>query len=264
MAILSALFVIQRFAFKIYADLNLTVDDWMTLIAELACVPATVINIYGAAPSGIGRDFWTLTSDQRTNFFRNLYSLQLLYLAHVSLLKLALLAFFVRMFIGKNIRLVLVATITFVTLYGIGFVTIAAVQCTPVSFFWNMWDLEHEGHCIDSNVIAWTHAAINIALDIWMLAIPLYEIQRLNLDWKKKAGVALMFIVGALYVPISPYASACANRLVSLSSASCASSTLSVLALSHSTQRGTASTSCCGRQSRFTQASSVLACHPSA
>ncbi|KFA78590.1 hypothetical protein S40288_09088 [Stachybotrys chartarum IBT 40288] len=202
-AILSALFVVQRFAFKVYADITLAVDDWLTLITEIACVPATVIQIYGLVPNGVGLDFWTLTSDQRTTFFKNLYALQLLYLLHVSLLKLALLSFFVRMFIGKRIRWVLIGTIVFTSLYGIVFVTVAALQCSPVGFFWEQWDLQHEGHCMNSNAIAWIHAAISITLDIWMLAIPLWELKRLNLDWKKKAGVALMFIVGTFVTVIS-------------------------------------------------------------
>lgn len=39
---------------------------------------------------------------------------------------------------------------------------------------------------------------MSIALDVWMLAIPLWQLRGLKLHWKKKIGVAAMFIVGTL------------------------------------------------------------------
>lgn len=50
----------------------------------------------------------------------------------------------------------------------------------------------------------YTHAALNIALDVWMLALPASQIWRLNLSWKKKIGVLAMFGFGILYVILLP------------------------------------------------------------
>jgi hypothetical protein len=58
--------------------------------------------------------------------------------------------------------------------------------------------LRHEGSCLNINAIAWANAIISILLDVWMLAIPLWQLKGLQLDWKKKLGVGMMFSVAAL------------------------------------------------------------------
>lgn len=51
---------------------------------------------------------------------------------------------------------------------------------------------------LNINAIGWANASISIALDVWMLGIPLLQIRRLKLHWKKKISVAMMFFVGTL------------------------------------------------------------------
>lgn len=68
----------------------------------------------------------------------------------------------------------------------------------PMSYFWTMWDQEHQGRCVNINAIGWANAIISIILDVWMLALPLSQLKNLRLHWKQKIGVALMFFVGTL------------------------------------------------------------------
>jgi hypothetical protein len=51
---------------------------------------------------------------------------------------------------------------------------------------------------MNSMAIGWANASISVAMDIWMLAIPMWYLRRLKMHWKKKIGVAAMFIVGTL------------------------------------------------------------------
>ena len=46
-------------------------------------------------------------------------------------------------------------------------------------------------------------AAVSIALDVWMLAIPLAQLPGLKLHWKKKVSVGLMFFVGTFVTVVS-------------------------------------------------------------
>jgi hypothetical protein len=47
-------------------------------------------------------------------------------------------------------------------------------------------------------MLVWANAASSIVLDLWMLVLPLSQLRVLQLHWKKKVGVALMFSVGVL------------------------------------------------------------------
>jgi hypothetical protein len=194
----SGLLVLQRLVFKLATSLPLCADDWTILGTFLVGLPATVIHVHGITPAGLGRDIWTLRFAQIDEFFKYFYVCELVYFFEVALVKLAMLLFFLRIFPGPRVRRLLWITIAFTSLYGLSFALVGVFQCQPITFFWRMWDNEHEGSCLNINAIAWANAIISILLDVWMLAIPLWQLKGLQLDWKKKLGVGMMFSVAAL------------------------------------------------------------------
>ncbi|KAI1028328.1 hypothetical protein LB503_002619 [Fusarium chuoi] len=128
--------------------------------------------------------------------------LEIFYFAQVSLLKTSLLFFYLRIFPG-NAQKLLWGTIIFNSVFGALFMFLAAFQCTPVSYFWLNWDGEHKGTCMNSTAIGWANASISVAVDVWMLAVPLWYLRKLKLHWKKKIGVAAMFVVGTFVTVVS-------------------------------------------------------------
>ncbi|KAK6063638.1 CFEM domain-containing protein [Seiridium cupressi] len=202
--VISAASVLARLGFKILVQhMQPSLDDWFILITFLSGLPSTIVNTELVIPSGLGRDLWTLTSTQITDFGMYFYVMAILYFLQVTLLKMSLLFFYLRIFPEKMIKRLLWGTVWFNAAFGLFFVVLTIFQCQPVSFYWTKWDGEHEGKCIGINGIAWANAGISIALDIWMLAIPLSQLRKLQLHWKKKVGVALMFIVGAFVTVVS-------------------------------------------------------------
>jgi hypothetical protein len=150
---------------------------------------------------GLGRDIWTIPFPSVIVFTRWFYIMEVLYFLIVALLKLSLLFFFLRIFPARNIRRIIWGTIAFDVAFGISFTVAAIVQCRPISYYWTRFDDPRNGKCIDINGLGWANAAISIALDLWMLVLPLSQVFSLKLAWRKKLSVALMFCVGTLYVP---------------------------------------------------------------
>lgn len=70
-------------------------------------------------------------------------------------------------------------------------------NCRPLEKVWHFWV---EGTCIDSKGRDVAGAAINLVLDISILAIPQKIIWTLHMDKRRKIGVAIAFSVGLLYV----------------------------------------------------------------
>lgn len=200
LAVISITIVLVRLGFKLFDARSLSSDDYVVLFLILFALPSVLITHYGTAPNGVGRDIWTLTPENITNFLFYFYIMAIFYFGQVMLVKLCLLLFYLRIFPGPTVRRVLWGTIAFTVLFGIIFIFLAVFQCSPRSHFWEGWDGEHQGKCLDINAIAWANAGISIALDFWMLAIPLAQLRTLKLHWKKKIGVGLMFGVGTLYV----------------------------------------------------------------
>ncbi|KAH6689805.1 CFEM domain-containing protein [Plectosphaerella plurivora] len=204
MAAFAAACVITRFAYKIFlAGLDLGIDDWFILASLIAIVPSAIITVYGTTPNGLGRDVWTLNPDQITNVSFYFYIMAWLYFLQVTLVKLSFITFYTRIFPAKDVQRLLWGTFIFTALWGFSFVITAVFQCWPIPYFWRKWDGMHEGRCASANSISWSNASMNIALDLWILAIPLWQLRNLQLHWKKKLGVAMMFCVGTFVTVVS-------------------------------------------------------------
>lgn len=196
---ITGLVVVARLAFRLFiSKAGFGVDDWSILATLLIGLPGTVVICVGTYPNGVGKDVWTLRFDQITNFLFWFYISEIQYFINLAALKLSLLLFYLRIFPDPLVRRLLTGTVVFDILFGAGFAGATFFQCIPMDYFWHMWDGEHQGHCFNINAMGWANAAISILLDLWMLALPLWQLKGLHLHWKKKAGVALMFVVGTL------------------------------------------------------------------
>lgn len=82
--------------------------------------------------------------------------------------------------------------------YLIVFVLISVFQCRPIKGAWLHWDGEGHYSCNNINAQGWSAAAINMVLDLIVMALPLRELYRLNLSLRKKLFVMSMFSLGVL------------------------------------------------------------------
>lgn len=196
--VISAGVVLLRMATKYLTKASFGLDDMCMFITLIIGVPSMVLNSHGMISNGLGKDIWTLTPKQITDFVHAFYAMEILYFLQVAMLKLTLLFFYLRIFPAPNFKRIIWGTAAFDCLFGAVFVFFAIFQCQPINFYWKHWDGEHEGKCLNVNALGWTNAAISIALDFWMLALPISQLVNLKLHWKKKVGVAMMFVVGTL------------------------------------------------------------------
>lgn len=203
LGIITNVLVIVRLVFKRFYSYSRAFgwDDYTILVALLIGIPATILNVLGLTANGMGRDVWTLTTAEINRFGAYFYMMEVLYMAEIACIKLSLSVFYLYIFPGEWTRRLLWATVIFNIASGVAFVVTGLVQCVPIPYFWHRYtDPSATGRCININAFGWTHAAVSIAVDVWMLAIPLSQLRKLQLHWKKKIGVTVMFLIGTLYV----------------------------------------------------------------
>jgi hypothetical protein len=204
MMCVATVFVAIRFAFKATVSrTDFGYDDWSVLATLIAAAPSAVITVFGTVKNGLGQDLWTLTPTQITKMLQYFYIMAWLYFTQLMLLKLTLLFFYIRVFPSKGVQRLLWGTVIFTILWGVAFIIVAVFQCQPIYYFWTKWDGMHKGTCLKINAITASNAAISIALDFWILGVPLWQLWGLKLHWKKKVGVALMFCVGTFVTVVS-------------------------------------------------------------
>lgn len=117
-----------------------------------------------------------------------------------ALTKLAFLFFYLRIFPSYTLRKYIQATMALTLCYWTGYQLGNLFYCRPITMIWNGWDGEHKGHCIDINKFMVSACFINIAIDIIIILLPIRELLKLRLSWRKKIGLLAMFLVGGLYV----------------------------------------------------------------
>lgn len=203
MGVISAALVVIRIMFKVMAHghgPSWGLDD--LLLASIIIVGSlnTLNNSHGVGATGLGKHVWTLADDPDNinDFLSYFLALTVVYFCLVMLLKMAFLAFFLRIFPSQRARRLLRSTMVIVILYGLAFVLAGGLQCQPIDFYWTGWDGEHKGYCVDRDWIAWTNAAFSILLDFWIIIIPLHEINGTTLEpWKKFTG-GLMLSLGLM------------------------------------------------------------------
>ncbi|KAH8646791.1 hypothetical protein BX600DRAFT_155816 [Xylariales sp. PMI_506] len=199
-----ALSVFQRIVGKLYWKIGLYADDWCILVTMiLFTIPSLVLNDHGLVANGMGLDIWTVPFDNITRFGAFFHAISVLYFTQISMIKLSALFFYLRVFGVSSARYFIIGTMIFNCAYGLIYAMTTIFQCLPVGYLAVKWDGEHEGRCLNIQAMTWSNASISIAVDIWMLCLPLLQIKSLQLNVKKKMGAAIMFVAGTAFTIIS-------------------------------------------------------------
>ncbi|KAJ4393561.1 hypothetical protein N0V93_002773 [Gnomoniopsis smithogilvyi] len=152
---------------------------------------------------GMGRNVWTVPPDDIDQFLKVFFAFEAIYAFVLGVIKISICFLYLRIFPGHRFRVVVWATQVFNIALVFAFIVADVLQCRPLSYFWQGWDGEHEGYCLNLTAFVYSHAALNIALDVWMLALPASQIWQLNMNMKKKVGVIAMFGFGVLLTLVS-------------------------------------------------------------
>ncbi|EMD68453.1 hypothetical protein COCSADRAFT_80286 [Bipolaris sorokiniana ND90Pr] len=200
---ITAAIALIRLLFKSFSDTNAGWDDYAIIAALLTGIPSVVLVDILLIPNGLDRDIWTLPFDSIATFRRSAYILPILYFLQIGLVKISIIFFLLRIFPRSTTRKLLYGTLIFTALWTVAFILGGALQCQLPSFYWTSWDMKDQKSCLNFSALNWANSLLSIALDAWMLAIPLYEVIHLQLSWRRKLSVSLMFFVGTFVTVVS-------------------------------------------------------------
>ena len=110
----------------------------------------------------------------------------------------SILFFYLRIFPERNFRRVVYEIIACCVGHIIAFALISISQCRPIPFSRKRWDGDHKGTCNNINTQSWAASAINIFLDLFIIFLPMPQLAKLALSFRRKIQIILMFGVGFL------------------------------------------------------------------
>ncbi|KAF5972897.1 hypothetical protein FCOIX_9101 [Fusarium coicis] len=153
---------------------------------------------------GLGLDIWFVEEDNIRTFLILIFASELSYAIALALVKLSILAFFLRIFPDQTFRTVVRWTTIFILVMCPIYLVLILVQRRPLDVLWNGWrDKRPRGVILSANLIGITHGAWNVALDVWMMILPMTQLLKIGIKLKKKIGVIAMFGVGLFLTIVS-------------------------------------------------------------
>lgn len=176
-------------------------DDWALFTAAFIGIPCIAFNVWGLIGNGLGRDIWTLTPNTISKLSQWFVAMEIFYVVIMAIIKTSITLFYLDLFTGIHFRKLVWGTVVLLGASCISFVIGTLVQCAPLEYAWEQFrdiDSSH-GQCININAFGWANAATNIAIDLWLLAIPLIQLYKLDTHWKRKLSAASMFLTGVMY-----------------------------------------------------------------
>lgn len=128
-----------------------------------------------------------LTSPQMT------FSFTLIYLWTLAALKLSQLFLYMRVF-AIHIKNWIFAGITIVIVWAVVFTFVFIFLCNPIQ---QQWSLERIGHCMDQIFVLKALIATNVLTDLFVFALPIRSVWRLQMRKTEKLAVLSCFALGA-------------------------------------------------------------------
>ncbi|KAK2819980.1 hypothetical protein FQN49_007840, partial [Arthroderma sp. PD_2] len=173
-------------------------DDFTIIVAYMLAIV-----IFGLHASmihyGWGKNIWDIMPQEDiTMAFKLFFAYALCYKALISLAKISVGLFLLRIFQSPIFRYMTYTIIALNAAIAITWILVDSFHCIPVHLAWTGWKMEEPGKCIDFMKSTSVNGFVNIVVDFVMVAMPVLEVIKLKLSPRKKVGVAIMFAMGLL------------------------------------------------------------------
>ncbi|EGE05596.1 integral membrane protein [Trichophyton equinum CBS 127.97] len=177
-------------------------DDYTISVAYILAIAIFTLHTQ-MIRYGFGKNIWdVIPQEDLTMAFKVFLAYVLVYKSLISLAKISVGLFLLRIFRSAPFRYATYAIIALNAAIGITWILVDTFHCIPVHLAWTSWKMDETGTCINFMTSTYVNGFVNIAVDTLMVTMPIYEVVKLKLSRRKKVGVAVMFGMGLLLTAI--------------------------------------------------------------
>ncbi|KAJ2897394.1 hypothetical protein MKZ38_004695 [Zalerion maritima] len=189
---IALLTVIARLYTRFKIIKNAGIEEYLICISMAASIGFMVVVMY-QIKYGLGIPFAEIPPENLMKFFQCLWATIPVYNFALLFVKLSIVCQYLRIFRLSLVQKLCKAMLGVLIVYGCWTVFGSIFMCVPVQFFWG----EGEGTCMDKLAFWFSNAALNIATDILIFAIPIPLIKSLQIANKQKIALMAVFAFGA-------------------------------------------------------------------
>ncbi|KAH9219105.1 hypothetical protein DL95DRAFT_457573 [Leptodontidium sp. 2 PMI_412] len=165
--------------------MSIGVDDYLMFAGLFFVISSTAIHYSLVLFCGIGRHVQAVRPEDLVKGLKIVLAFEANYGITMAFVKCSVIYFYYLLII----------------LWAISTTLITFLICRPLAFNWDPTIVG--GVCGDRNTVFVITGVINVVTDIMVLSLPLPHILKLQLAWRRKVGLLLMFSIGFLITAIS-------------------------------------------------------------
>lgn len=158
----------------------------------------------GAIRKAIGNNTAdTFDTTPHTTYLKATFAVTILYFTNVTAIKVSILLMYHRIFsVDKSFRLQSLLLGVVVLAFWLAATVAMILHCRPIAHRWTtLWSDEY---CFNLNLFWMITGVIEVVIDTVILALPIRLVLGLRLSRKDKVSVVFVFLLGGLYVSLSP------------------------------------------------------------
>jgi len=195
--LLAGLIVAARFQSRRIKSVSLSMDDFLILVALIIVIGEGILCIWGSVNGGIGAYVPDLSPEVSKEFLKSLLAVILIHLTVLAIIKVSILLFYKRIFVNRGFAIIANSTIGFVVCWWISFFVGAFFVTTPISEFWSN-PVVKDNYDWAAFIIAL--GALDIAVDLFILCLPIPVIKTLHMQTRRKVQLLGIFWLGLFCV----------------------------------------------------------------
>ncbi|KAJ4004096.1 hypothetical protein NW752_010826 [Fusarium irregulare] len=192
--------IIRIFTRKWVVKGPLGVDDYLciaSMIFSFGFLAATLTLL----TLGVGNHMWDITIIEYVpKFWQTSTAANLIYCATISMSKLSVLSFYLRISPDKFVRRAVYGTMALVCAYSFTYVMIVIFRCWPISAG---WDPLQQDKCFSLRIHVIYLVTCSVVVDAFLMVIPFRIVQPLQIPRRQKVGLAVLFATGGSIIIVT-------------------------------------------------------------
>ncbi|KAH8669047.1 hypothetical protein BX600DRAFT_266594 [Xylariales sp. PMI_506] len=205
MPILSVIAVGLRIWARRRRQTKLGIDDWLIIVAQLMSFGIPAAAVVGAV-HGVGKHESVVEAESPYNMqwiMGDLFVGEFAYIILLLFIKLSILQLYYRIFPTRYMKWATLTVSAILLAWCAGSLFATLFQCNPISAAWDKDLLSQGATCVDQGAYFIGIAAPHTATDILILAVPWYEMSKLQMPKWQKLAITCMFLLGSFIVVVS-------------------------------------------------------------
>ncbi|KAJ0422323.1 hypothetical protein BJY00DRAFT_82086 [Aspergillus carlsbadensis] len=171
-------------------------DDYLVVLALIGVNGFSAL-AYTISYYGLGADTEDVGAQDLATWFKIYFGAECTYLAVGAAVKISLTVFIMRLFPTQFIRIAGISTMAFIGAFTISMTLALTLKCRPVRASWDKSITDAKCWSSQTNfAVLLTQGVIMFVLDVFILALPILPILKLQMRLKRRLWVLALFAIG--------------------------------------------------------------------